>query len=376
MADNSLGKAQNFGSLGGKKRVNNSVGRTDKVDFYQFNVTGTQTISLKCKSSRFSSINLSLLSSTGDTITKASRSKGRIKPISTTLQAGTYYIQIRSRSDSPVRYSLVSEAVSSSAAPPSGAPPSPSGSFLAGSTTDIGTFTSTRTFQAQTVETKNNSKDFYRFTLPQIGSFNATVSNVNTNASIRLYVDSNKNGVADSGESFESGSGSNGSSSPISTTALPAGNYILEVSPNSFNVDFLSYDLTLSTTLNPGNVSLDPGSEAPTAFFLGNLPNTLVAKDYVGSLDQLDVYRFTTGASLTPTNINVGNLSDGTVSVTLFQDSNANNLIDSGERVTSESFSSGRLNQSISKLLDAGTYFVNVERSSSTDIAYTLTVQG
>ncbi|NJR40598.1 MAG: hypothetical protein HC781_19415 [Leptolyngbyaceae cyanobacterium CSU_1_4] len=313
MVDNSLDKARDFGLLNGKNRVRNAVGRTDKLDFYQFNISGQQTLSLKLKSPRFSDINFSLLNSSGTTISKAARANGRIKPINTTLQTGVYYIQVRSVSKSPVRYSLVSEASApitgsplvpgtppgSGAPPSSGVPPAPVPSIV-----DVGILAGTQTFPKQAVGAIDNPADFYRFTLSQIGSFNATVSNVIGNASMELYFDSNGNGLADSSEAFLSGSGgSNAASRPVSATALPAGNYILQVKSGGFN-NSAGYDLILSTTQNPGNISPDPGSEAPTAFALGSLPNTLVAKEYVGELDKTDFYRFTVETVVTA-NINV-----------------------------------------------------------------------
>ena len=206
MADNSLGNARKFGLLSGKNRVRNAVGKTDKLDFYQFNISGQQTLSLKLNSSRFSDVNFSLLNSSGTTISKGARANGRIKPINTTLQAGIYYIRVRSTSNKPVRYSLVSNASSpiagtppSSGTPPgSGTPPS-SGVPPAAvpSTVDVGILTGTQTFPKQVVGASDNPSDLYRFTLSQIGSFNATVSNVVGNASMKLYFDSNANGVAD-----------------------------------------------------------------------------------------------------------------------------------------------------------------------------------
>ncbi|MBW4515419.1 MAG: hypothetical protein KME11_09360 [Timaviella obliquedivisa GSE-PSE-MK23-08B] len=377
MADNSLAKARDFGLLSGKNRVRNAVGRTDKLDFYQFNISGQQTLSLKLKSPRFSDINFSLLNSSGATIGKGDRSNGRTKPINTTLQTGIYYIRVRSASNKPVRYSLVSEASVPTTIPSvpgmpsgSGVPPAP-----VPSTVDVGILTGTQILPRQAVGGSANPTDSYRFTLSQIGSFNATVSNVIGNAAMQLYLDSNGNGVADSSESFLSGSGSNGASSPVSATALPAGNYILQVKSNSFN-NSVGYDLILSTTQNPGNISPDPGSEAPTAFALGSLPNTLVAKDYIGELDNVDVYRFTVNTVVTA-NINVGSISENSVDVTLFKDNNTNNLIDSGERVTSRIFSSGSVAQTISRTLDAGTYFLSVDRRGFSDnLVYTLTIQG
>jgi len=192
---------------------------------------------------------------------------------------------------------------------------------------------------------------------------------------MRLYFDSNANGVADSTESFLTGSGSNRASRPVSTTALPAGNYILQVESGGFSTSSAGYDLILSTTQNPGNISPDAGSEAPTAFFLGSLPNTLVAKDYVGALDEVDVYRFTVNSNVTA-NINVGSISEGNATVILYKDINVNNLLDSGERVTQRTFTSGSTAQAISRALDTGTYFLRVDREFSGNTAYTLTIQG
>jgi hypothetical protein len=386
MADNSLARARDFGLLSGKNRVRQIVSRKDKLDFYKFTISGQQSLSLNLKSPRFSDINFSLLNSSGATIRNASRANGRIRPINVTLQTGTFFIRVRSVSRNPVRYSLVSDASvpttvpgtpgtgtpNPGTSPGTGTPPAPVSTIV-----DVGSLTGTQSFPKQVVGSPDNPSDFYRFSLPQIGSFNATVSNVTGSAAMKLYFDSNGNGVADSSESFLTGSGSNGGSDPVSATALPVGNYFLEVESRGFSNSTAGYDLTLSTTPNPGTVPTDPGSEAPTAFFLGNLPSTLVAKDYVGRLDGTDVYKFVVNSNVT-VNINVGSLSENSVTTDLYKDVNGNNLLDNGERLTGRNFSSsGGASQTISRSLDTGTYFFTIARSLSTyNIAYTLTIQG
>jgi hypothetical protein len=375
--------------LSGKNRVREFVGNRDKLDFYKFSISGQQSLSLKLKSSRFSNVKFELLNSSGTVINNAGQANGRTKPINVTLQTGTFYIRVRSKSKNAVRYSLVSDASAPTILPPGGTPPggTPPGGTPPGGTpptptpvvpVDVGPLTGTQSFPKQVVGGADNRSDFYRFSLPQIGSFNATVSNVVGSATMALYFDSNGNGVADTTEDISSlrGRGSNSTSTPVSAAALPVGNYILEVESSGFN-DTAGYDLTLSTTPNPGNVPTDPGSEAPTAFPLGNLPNTLTAKDYVGALDGTDVYQFSVTSNVTA-NINIGSLSESRVSATLYRDINGNNLLDSGERLEGRNFSStGGAAQTISRALSTGSYFLSVERTFSFDnVAYTLTIQG
>jgi Bacterial pre-peptidase C-terminal domain len=380
MADNTLASARNLGSLKGTKRLQNSLSNRDKVDFYQIKLSGRSAFSMTLRSSKRS--NFSLLDGKGAVIAQIKASDNRATKLSRTLEVGTYFVRVRSGGRDPISYSLTASATSVGTTPPVPVPPAPVPPVppvppappAAPTTIDLGSFTGNQAFQNQTLNKPDNVADFYRFTLPQLGSFNATVSNLTgSSVGLRLYADSNGNGVGDSNESVLSGSASSSSNDPISTTALPAGNYIVEVNSSLFS-GATKYDLTLATIPNPSSLPTDPGSEPPTAFALGSLPGTLVAKDYVGRLDAVDMYRFTVGSTLNAS-INVGNLSDDSVQVTLFRDINGNNLIDSGERVTGDSFRSNVVNSAINRLLVAGSYFVSVDRGIGGDSAYTLTVQ-
>jgi hypothetical protein len=103
----------------------------------------------------------------------------------------------------------------------------------------------------------------------------------------------------------------------------------------------------------------------------------MVAKDYVGRLDGMDVYKFVVNSNVTA-DINVGSLSENSVGTDLYKDINDNNLLDSGERLQGQTFTStGGAAQSIKRSLDIGTYFFSIDRRLSThNIAYTLTIQG
>jgi hypothetical protein len=376
MADNTLASARNLGSLKGTKRLQNSLSNRDKVDFYQIKLANRSAFSMTLRSSKRS--NFSLLDGKGTLIAQIKPNDNRATKLSRTLEAGTYFVRVRSGGKGKTVYSLAASATAAGTnAPgtPTPAPGTPTPVPVSDpNTVSVGNLTSSRIFQNQTLNQTNDVADFYRFTLPQQGSFNATVSNVTDNTTLRLYIDSNGNGVGDSNEQIFTGEAFTGSNNPISTTALPAANYIVEVrSLNSSNTT--KYDLTLNTIPNPSSLSTDPGSDPPTAFALGNLPGKLVATDYVGRLDAVDVYRFTANAS-TKANISVGNISGSSVLATLFRDINGNNLIDSGEKITSSLFQSNALNSAINELLVAGTYFVSVDKFIGSDSIYTLTVQG
>ena len=376
MSDNTLASAQKLGSLKGTKRLQNSLSNRDKVDFYQIKLANRSAFSMTLRSSKRS--NFSLLDGNGALIAQIKPNDNRATKLSRTLEAGTYFVRVRSGGKGKTVYSLAASATAAGTnAPgtPTPAPGTPTPVPVSDpNTVSLGSFAGSRVFQNQTLNQTNDVADFYRFTLPQQGSFNATVSNVTDNTFLNLYIDSNGNGVGDSNESVLSGNAFTSSNSPISTTALPAANYIVEVKAFN-NSNTTKYDLTLNTIPNPSSLPTDPGSDPPTAFALGNVPGKLVATDYVGRLDSTDVYRFTASAS-TKANISVGNLSDTAVKATLFRDINGNNLIDNGEQLNFAIFQRNTLNSAINELLVAGTYFVSVERFGSGDSIYTLTVQG
>lgn len=93
--------------------------------------------------------------------------------------------------------------------------------------------------------------------------------------------------------------------------------------------------------------------------------------DWVGSSDAYDFYRFTT-SSRGSVGITLGGLSND-ADLRLIQDRNNNGRVDSGEVIAASSLSGIQVDR-ISQMLEAGAYFIGVDRFSG-DTYYTLQTQ-
>lgn len=123
------------------------------------------------------------------------------------------------------------------------------------------------------------------------------------------------------------------------------------------------------------SVPTDPaiGNTLNTAFNLGVLSSSRSFRDFIGSTDREDYYRFTL-ASTSNFNLSLSGLT-GTTQVQLILDKNGNGQFNSSESLYSE-YGSTNDNASINSPLGAGTYFIriNTEYSPSTNTNYTLGV--
>ena len=121
--------------------------------------------------------------------------------------------------------------------------------------------------------------------------------------------------------------------------------------------------------------STDPaiGNTLNAADNLGILTGSLNIKDFVGTTDRNDYYRFTL-ANTSNFNLSLSNLSSY-ATVELILDKNGNGNVDSSESINYNSGSSNGI-ASISSPLGAGTYFIRVYVPSyySTNTNYTLNV--
>lgn len=105
--------------------------------------------------------------------------------------------------------------------------------------------------------------------------------------------------------------------------------------------------------------------------FGNTVSGQVLAKDLVGSLDKTDYYQFTIGKSGT-LNATLSGLS-GSATIRLIMDANRNRLIDGGEQLA-YGYGSTYGNNPISRVLSAGTYFIEVSSNDRSNTAYTLTL--
>ena len=193
---------------------------------------------------------------------------------------------------------------------------------------------------------------FYKFTLTQ--NSDLSVLFTGTSLDVRLISDINRNGAVDIDESVKGASGS----SENFLEPLPAGTYFIRL--QTFSTQTNQYSLRLATTPKPSNVSPDPGSILSQAFDLGTLTGQRSLRDYVGDLDKIDVYKFTLDRRSNLGIVITGETS--TTPVNIIADRNANGVVDSGEVLASRS----SIDNDLSAVLSAGTYFIEVGRTLTT----------
>lgn len=128
----------------------------------------------------------------------------------------------------------------------------------------------------------------------------------------------------------------------------------------------------LGAPSSESSISADPGNTFSFPFNLDVLNSSRTISQYIGSADKDDYYCFTL-ASNSNFNLSLSDLSNGTTSVKLLVDDNGNGEIDSPDDYVYTAFGTYNEKASISSLLGAGTYFIQVSAfSGSTNTNYTL----
>lgn len=377
MNDNSLGKAQSLGLLDANSLVKrNTLKKNDRVDFYSFTVSRSSTVSFKISGLK-ANADLALLNATGQVITRSKKNGNKPEKFQRGLNAGTYFIQVKSRDGRNTAYQLKATATPVPPLPGGGGgggTPS-SGDGTQSNPIDLGTIDNIPAFRSgDTAGRLADSERFYKFKLAQNSEIKATFSRVSGQTSAFLYADSNGNGVIDSSiseEIFILSSGTEGAPSaflniPLIQLLPATGTYFLKVfSANETR----QYDLTVAATQYPRSLPSDPGSTEATASDLGTLTSggTLGARDYVGRLDRTDGYRFNlnSNANVTFTSQVVNGDTDvNQAVVSLFRDQNGNNLVEANDERVFTLFNQIGTNEKpriVSTSLLAGTYFLVVE---------------
>ncbi len=369
--DNTLSTAFNFGVLNGNRNFTNQfIGTTNRDDYYRFTLAQTSNFNLSLTGLTDSAeVDLIYDSNgngqydSGEQIGYDYGSKSSNGSIVKTLGSGTYYIHVHTNDTSyNTNYAL---GVSATPAPPT--TPRDPGSTL-GTALDISTVSTSRSFTNFVGSADRN--DYYRFTLAQTSNFNLSLTGLTDSAEVDLIQDSNNNAQYDYGEQISYDYGSKSSNGSIVKT-LGAGTYYIHVHTNdsSYNTN---YTLGVSATATPPTTPRDPGSNMGTALDIGTFSGNRIYRDFVGSVDREDWYRFNLSSNRN-FSLNLTGLTDS-AEVDLIQDSNNNGQYDYGEQIGYD-YGSKSSNGSIVKTLGAGTYFIRVHTNdTSYNTNYTLTL--
>lgn len=202
---------------------------------------------------------------------------------------------------------------------------------------DIGILTGSRTYNDFVGSIDVN--DYYRFTLASRSNFTLSLTGMSADADVQLL---------NSSGSVIAASAASGSTSETIARTLDAGNYYVRVYPYSGNTN---YSLSLS---QQNAIPLDyAGNTLATARDIGILTGSRTYNDFVGSFtggnDVNDYYRFTLSSRSNFTLSLSGMSADADVQ-----------LLNSSGSFIAGSAASGSSNETITRTLDAGNYFVRV----------------
>lgn len=355
MSNNTIFTATNLGTLSSTRTLNDFVGTDDNFDFFKFDLTQNSDLNLVFESE--SALTVSLIADLnnngvvdrGETVFSRSSFSGNTVSQFTSLPTDTYIVQVERAFRNSANYDLTLIPT----ARPGNVSPDPGNTIS--DALDLGSITGSNPLNDY-VGTLDKA-DVYQFTLDQNSDISIAVQGLpgsGSSLSVVLIADTNNNGIIDRGETITGGGV--GSSGRTFNAPLPTGTYLTVIKP-FFASQSVQYQTNLTVTPNPGNLGTDPGDTLSTAFDLGNLSGNRTVRDYVGSLDDTDVYQFrltqNSDVDLIFTGSSPGNRG---VSASLIADLNSNGVIDRGETITG----GGGTNNNVSATLRAGTYFVQL----------------
>ncbi|MGK7890699.1 MAG: hypothetical protein AB4042_15315 [Leptolyngbyaceae cyanobacterium] len=345
------------GVVSGNYTNTDSVGVDDPLDLYNFSLTEASTLNAQL-SGLSQTVGLELFNdANADGAAEDTEAIAFTPGTPIELAAGSYIIRVNGNAiPSNTDYTLTLDQA---------AIPTDDGNGTLATASDLGVVTTTTT-RNSTIGGEDDV-DFYKFTLNDIANLDVRTEG-DAAGRFQLIRDDNGNSLVDDGEVFAPRSFS--SFSPLD---MPPGDYYIRV--ESFRDESGDYTLTVVPTLFGGNVSPEPGNTLNLASNeLGVFSGTRTFKEYVGTLDEIDLYRFTLN-DLSNLQITFSG-SSNEIRTQLIRDDNNNGLIDSEEIFASRDQvgDSGTLSQD----LPVGNYFILVqpEINSSFSTSYEMTVVG
>jgi len=291
------------GKLDTTKSYKGIVGSADTADFYRFTIDKPTQFSSALSDVVGGGLSAQLIYDiNGNGFVDAGDEIGKGLEIIKSLGAGTYFLGVSPASDGVfITYNLklsgtAITGISTLAEPPIGL----------GKATDLGAIGGSLNIKQLVGST--DSTDIYKFTLNSISNFSTLLNSTQStgNVTLSLIYDQDKNGIANPGEiingyvvggDFIGGvvtGGSEGGAALGINKTLGAGTYYLAVTQKKL-VDNTTYALNLfvNNTVAGITPTVDPGLTLGTASNLGVLTQTINTKQFVGSADRSDVYRFT-----------------------------------------------------------------------------------
>ncbi|MEH1811082.1 MAG: PPC domain-containing protein [Nostoc sp.] len=228
---------------------------------------------------------------------------------------------------------------------------------------NLGTLGSTPVVKNNFDLTTSDTTDVFQFKTTSGKNINLSLTDISAgdDADIRLFKDSNLNGVLDDFDrkvGIVSNHGSN-QDEAINFKTSP-GTFFAEVSRfapgSSGNV---SYNLALSATEPSGTFPISASSSnlLPREFVLGDLSADVTRTGNVNNQNTTDVYSFSLGFRQ-GVDIRLEGLSSD-ADIRLIRDSNNNRIVDAGEVIASSN-NAGITSELISNITVRGDYFLQV----------------
>lgn len=407
--NNTLGTAQNLGTIAGARSLTGSASTGSPDDFYRLTINSISQVQFNLTDSaaaaaidiiRDSNGNGAI--DTGEVIYSGTPAGQSVGSFELNGLVGEYFIRVHpAASETPNQRVRFNYALDFNVLP--GSPKVIERNDSIEQATDIGLLN--KPFQvsdevggphayAGGVPIWPDRHDFYRFNLDTTSNVSLSLGVLPPNDSNSLPVqvsilrDANNNGTVDPGEVIVQSTTSPGAASPaqLNVQGLGAGSYYVQVSREFVSSrlrDGTVYNLSLNSTPGAGtgtspNNRLDQASAIGTLNGYRQFTGRIVDGAMLPSRNNQDYYRFELGATsnldLTlkleyslPLSLQFFDYPD--VIVQVIQDGNSNGVLDSGEllgqsRAKIESFATGATTTGSISLsgLRAGSYFVGVFR--------------
>lgn len=274
-ANSTLSAATDLGVLSANRTITDFVGTDNRNDYYRFTLNNNSDFSLTLGAlTAYTTVQLikdynkngEINTADGEVLQEDSGSSSSNADISTSLQAGTYFMRVfpyytDSSTNYDLRLGVTSKPATTSTDP---------GSTLS-TALNIGALSAnTTTYKDFFGLTDPN--DYYRFTLNSNSNLSVTLAALTDDANLQLIKDKNNNGQIDNGDEdvLKEDYGYSGSNADISTD-LQAGTYFIRVS-GYYTDDNTNYELRLAaetTSQNRPNLlnrtlNIDPLTGTPT----------------------------------------------------------------------------------------------------------------
>ncbi len=230
---------------------------------------------------------------------------------------------------------------------------------------DLGLFSGIREFNNFVGTADNN--DYYRFTLSEVHDVKLTLFGMSDDANLTLYVGDEK--PDDSIKMGQQITTSNNSGTRDESITLPLGEgtYFVKVYPEYTSTN-TRYDLTLEAT--PTGIVDHPTTQL---IVIDSLEVKQTFRNFVGTADPVDYYFFTLN-EVRDLDLKLFDMSDD-ANVTLYLAEQDLDGWDLGQQIATSN-NSGTRDESITRSLGAGDYFVKVyPEYTSTNTRYALTLE-